>query len=322
MEENKQLEVVTEVAKASQSFLELAQNMLSPLVSRWHTAAELHDVEAKIRFAQNHPEVVFAIREDGTPGFVNSYQQEIAIRAANRILADAERQQSNLEQVYMHAADEIEDINKVADTPIDADWITRFNTITQDVSDEEIQFIWGKILAGEFQHVGSFSLRTLEVIKNLDRKDAQLIEKVSPFVFSQNKTSFICSEDGLLEEFGITYSNILDLDECGFLNTSEEKQLTFHIEPETKTPYYTKRHAVIFTNEKKEQLSVDLKGYPVSQAGRELLRILDAAQNESYVLKHAKKLQSKYKNLKISVHKILSWDGDIMGYDDVPEEGE
>ena len=41
----------------------------------------------------------------------------------------------------------------------------RFFDAVGNVSNEELQKLWGKVLAGEMQQPGSCSLRTMEVIR-------------------------------------------------------------------------------------------------------------------------------------------------------------
>jgi hypothetical protein len=61
----------------------------------------------------------------------------------------------------------------------DADWVARFFGVVQDVSAEEMQALWGKILAGEIRHPGRLSLRTLDILRNLTTAEAKVFTSIS-----------------------------------------------------------------------------------------------------------------------------------------------
>jgi len=54
------------------------------------------------------------------------------------------------------------------------DWFVRFFEDAGNISDEKMQEIWAKVLAGEIKQPGSFSLRTLEVLRNLSSDEAEI----------------------------------------------------------------------------------------------------------------------------------------------------
>ena len=61
---------------------------------------------------------------------------------------------------------------------MDKDWFTRYFNIVQDISNEDIQDLWAKLLAGEIKQPGSFSYRTLETLKNMTTDEAELFTKI------------------------------------------------------------------------------------------------------------------------------------------------
>ena len=316
MGENTPIDAVTEVAKTGKSFLELANNMLAPVRKRMETAAELHEIDAKIKFAEDHPEVEFVIKEDGTPGFITSSQQELAIRAGRRLLAEAERKQYNLEQVYVNAAKEIDDVSAEPEKSIDDDWLTRLNSIVEDVSDEEMQFVWGKILAGEYKKPGSFSMRTLDVVRNLSRADAELFEKIAPFVIQKRGDLFIPAESEfreLLNNNNVYYSHLMKLFDSGLLR-STQAELNLFINREEQE-YWHNGHQVLVIlkevdQEKRIQVSVNL----LTSAGKELFSILEATPDREFFFDFAKQIKRKNEFLRMSIHNIISITDSMIRY--------
>lgn len=71
-----------------------------------------------------------------------------------------------------------------AEAEIDDDWLNLYAKIAEDKSSEELQGLFGKILAGEIQRPGTFSLRTLQFLSTLAKTDAQAISNFCSCVIS------------------------------------------------------------------------------------------------------------------------------------------
>ncbi|ALB56169.1 Membrane-fusion protein [Cronobacter universalis NCTC 9529] len=69
---------------------------------------------------------------------------------------------------------------------IEDDWLYRWRDSASTSSSEKLQELWGRILAGEMKSPGSYSLRTIDFIKNLTQKEATQIQKLFSFVFFGN----------------------------------------------------------------------------------------------------------------------------------------
>ena len=100
----------------------------------------------------------------------------IANAVEQRIQFQEQKRQFNIKSVVQQAADQL-GAKEVTDREPDHDWTARFFNDVQDVSSEEMQLLWAKILAGEVQRPGTTSIRTLGILKNLDRNTAQLFIK-------------------------------------------------------------------------------------------------------------------------------------------------
>jgi hypothetical protein len=99
-------------------------------------------------------------------------------RVAGRLDYQERKRQNNIEKVTTVAATELLSETTVPTEPPDDDWITRFFSYSQDVSSQQMQELWGRILAGEVKKPGSYSLRTLDFVKNITKSDAQILETV------------------------------------------------------------------------------------------------------------------------------------------------
>jgi hypothetical protein len=96
----------------------------------------------------------------------------LIVRAKRRLEYQEAKRQLNLDEILVEAAEDIANEPEVSTDPVDEDWIVRFFGHAQDVSSEEMQTLWSKLLAGEVRRPGSFSLRCLDVVRNLSREEA------------------------------------------------------------------------------------------------------------------------------------------------------
>ena len=88
-----------------------------------------------------------------------------------RIEFQERKRLTNVASVVEDAAEELGD-KEVPDHEPDPDWTSRFFNEVQDVSSEDMQKIWAKILAGEVESPGRTSLRSLDILRNLTQQDA------------------------------------------------------------------------------------------------------------------------------------------------------
>ena len=94
-----------------------------------------------------------------------------------RLQFQEEKRQANLGSVVRQAALELGD-RQVPDHEVDHDWTARFFNDVQDVSSEEMQQLWSRVLAGEVERPGSTTIKTLGVLKNLDKATSSLFRKL------------------------------------------------------------------------------------------------------------------------------------------------
>jgi len=93
-------------------------------------------------------------------------------RASKRIVHVETKRQENIESINKKAFGELPE--KAAKEPPSPDWMYDFYNLCQDVSDKDLQHLWAKILAGEVSSPGQYSLRTLQVLKSLTLREAEL----------------------------------------------------------------------------------------------------------------------------------------------------
>jgi len=154
-------------------------------------------------------------------------EKQIADRISARLSYQEIKRQVNAENIVQIAAQELNCEETVSTEAVDDNWATRFFNIAQDVSNDEMQSIWGKILAGEIKKPKSYSLRTLELLKNISSDEAVVFSKIAKLAINFNGVSFIINDESYLRtNYSITFSDLLKLEELGLI----QKQLAYQFE--------------------------------------------------------------------------------------------
>lgn len=123
----------------------------------------------------------------------------------------------NLRRIGVYAQEEAETMKQepVSEAPVDPDWFARWRNQAQDVSSEQMQRLWAKILAGEVRQPGSFSVHSMDFLSRMSKSDADLLAKIARIsigngIFKNAKKSF--------EALGINIQDLIYLDDIGILN--------------------------------------------------------------------------------------------------------
>ncbi|QWG16588.1 DUF2806 domain-containing protein [Bradyrhizobium sediminis] len=109
-------------------------------------------------------------------------------RATIRLTAEVARKQQNRESIAVEAVNEyvhsLEDLSDpaVRDSKIQEEWLDRFWRLAEDVTDTDMQAVWGRILARKAQSPTKYSARCLEALSLLSKEEALRLENLSKFV--------------------------------------------------------------------------------------------------------------------------------------------
>lgn len=122
-------------------------------------------------------------------------------------------------------------------------WFSRVLRDAEDVSDEEVRDLYARILAGEIARPGTFSLRTLSVLRDLDRDTARIFETVLKSLWKEDALP-VYGKWPAYQETGITYTHILALREAGLLASADNLFIAI-----TKTADVHDRWYVPYSNE-------------------------------------------------------------------------
>ncbi len=111
------------------------------------------------------------------------------MRAAERMAFLEDRRQSVIESIVKQAIEQLPE--NVSSEPVSEDWTVQFFESCKDVGDTEMQRLWAKILAGEVAKPGSYSRRTMNVLKTFERFDAEAFADYSSICFRRQDRNHI-----------------------------------------------------------------------------------------------------------------------------------
>jgi hypothetical protein len=202
---------------------------------------------------------------------------ELQQRALRRLIAEEAKRQDNIEAIVDKALHGIADDAKTEN--VEDDWLTNFFDKCRIISDEDMQTLWSKLLAGEANHPGSFSKRTVNFLASLSTKEAALFATLCRFCWQfEGLTPLIYQlQHPIYTSHGITFDSVKHFDDVGLLTFAHHggyakenlpQHFTVHY---FTTPVIVDLHALHRTNYR-----FDIGLVFFSAIAHDLARIVDA----------------------------------------------
>lgn len=223
-------------------------------------------------------------------------------KVAQYVLARNTQKIENVGEILVKAEQQFTPDEKVSSEPVDNDWMTRFLDIAETISDDEMRELWARVLAGEVKKPKSYSLRTLEVLRNISKEEAETIVKVSTYLLGLN---FIC-----IENFALNLNEKILLDDIGIVcgedlintYTIESGKYSFALNPQIRLNVYA-------PNDTK----INIKCIKLSKAGSEIIRLIHGIDYTNYVAALSS-LIKKQGVTQVTTNAIVEWNGNNFKY--------
>lgn len=194
-------------------------------------------------------------------------------RAMHRFLEEEGKKQENIENITSKALPNVDD--KSTPEKIENDWLTNFFDKCRLISDEEMQNLWAKVLAGEANAPGHFSKRTISLLSSLDKSDAGLFQSLCSFGWMIGDVVPLVydEQNEIYNKAGINFGTLKHLAEIGlithggitgFQRVKVPKQFVVH--------FYGAPVTIEFP---KDDNSLEMGKVLLSKAGQELAPICD-----------------------------------------------
>lgn len=231
-------------------------------------------------------------------------------RALVRERAQSIRKQDNLERVVSHAYNELNDDSGVSDELLDDYWATRFFDMASDISSEDMQILWGKILAGEIKCPNSYSIRTLELLRSLTTQEIQVLKETLPYIIVMTSDYFIINEVDIRKKYNISFDRISMLVESKFLSPVTLVVEEVHLKGGTEITQdlFNKNYVICMCCNDEEDRNFNIPIYALTSSGKELVKLLQPEGDKQYMLDVVKYLKNTVNPpIKVTMHEIKEW---------------
>ncbi len=202
-------------------------------------------------------------------------------RAMHRFLEEEAKKQLNIEAITQKALPLIED--KSVPQNVADDWITNFFDKSRIVSDGDMQELWSRVLAGEANAPGAFAKRTVNLLADLDKVDAQLFTNLCGFGWQiGDVVPLVFDVQGeLYNRSGINFNTLAHLESLGLIQFGELtgfQRLKF--QKITTVLYYGRPTSLTFPHEKDNALPIGQ--VLLTRAGQQLAPVCGSTSVEGF----------------------------------------
>ena len=199
-------------------------------------------------------------------------------------------QVSNIVNVFSKAAQELQSLDDIDENRVNQEWCAMFFDYCKDVANEDIQYIWSKLLVKEIKEPSTISKRTLSVLKNMEAFELKWFADLCKY--ANNGRYVHETVDNIIPK-----SQIASLYDCGVLNTRK------------CTAIYSDNQCIRF-NDYAIKLNIDdsnrevyLDCYSFTDAGRQLYMIQNVFTDIDFVEKLSERINNKF-NINSSVTQL------------------
>lgn len=231
---------------------------------------------------------------------------EYARVAADKFAQKIVRERINVDQVTAVAAADLKSDppgsagDLAAGTPsISDDWLNAFESEAAHMSSEQMQRLFGKILAGEIRRPESFSIKTIKLMAQLDNRAAELFRQLcslsisaripnSNEILDARVVSMGRADTNSLKAYGLSFDALNILHEYGLIisdyHSSFDYRISVELNDRVMLPWTYQNMKWVFAPKVGVPKPTELwvHGVAFSRSGRELLPIVDVLPNEDY----------------------------------------
>lgn len=295
MEPTNIIEILNQIPGLSNSVSLIIGSIITAVFLRRNTQAQEFEKIKANKFA----EVVDDLLESGKMTLTEYYKTKNFLKIAK--MADSLVQEKR---------------NNSIDKQYSFDWFIRYYEASGNISDKEMQILWAKILAGEIEKPSSYSLRTLDVLRNISKEEAERFAKICNSAIKIESAQYaIPADHDYISKNDINYSDILMLEEIGLINSDSNVRISNDLEVNTEYILYVYGSLIVraIVSEKRE---LSLRVFLFTNVGNELATLIDRESNEENFLNLCKKLRDSNPGILITVHRIIPSQNEDIIYED------
>ncbi len=267
MDTNQSLINLGELAKPATTLIEKISEGIFFIFQPWH--------KKKMAEADVYEEKLHAMAEI-----------EITViqrRAMSRFYHEEAKKQNNMENIIAKALPEVTEQAKP--DQVENDWIVHFFEKCRLISDDQMQGLWAKILAGQANAPGKYSKKTIDILSSIEKADAILfsklcsfsviiMDKILPLIYDINKSIY--------KENGIDFEPLSHLESLGLIHFDNIRGFRMQkLSQKGFIPYFESRAWIEF--QKPEDNEIQLGKVLLTKAGQQLAHISDAQPIDGFI---------------------------------------
>ena len=212
-----------------------------------------------------------------------------------------------------------EENSKAKEDDFNIDWFMRFFDAVGNISNEELQDLWGKVLAGEVSNPNHCSLRTLEQIRNLSVSEARSFDALCRLVLTSGDSQFVFPSGFYDEEqsdheciaivrgMSLHYGrDIVPMLESGLM--TRDHDLAIYLKRGEGLEMHNENVACTITNKQNKELLFQQEAFLLTSSGLELFNIIrqekSFSQDTEYALACFRYLKKTNKSLDVNIIKF------------------
>ena len=227
--------------------------------------------------------------------------EQLIQRSNYRLQYQQAKKEHNIESVIGKTVLELGDKNSDSTEEVDEDWYTRFFNIVEDVSDEQLQSLWARILAGEVLKPRTYTYRFLSVLSNISKNEFEIILKIAPFVSGD----IIINDQRQLISKDISYHEIDILEDMGVLKNGSVQIRGLDLDSKQGTVFIeASDYAFVFINNGLSSIHHMIDVIDVTETGKQLFKLANIPLDMDYMKNAFINKFSEFKKLSIFAAEI------------------
>ncbi len=244
--------------------------------------------------------------------------KEYISKASEKYASKIIKEQLNLDEITLNAANNLADQNFQEDNQAEAelsdDWLNEFENHARLKSSEDMKLIFGKILSGEISKPGSFSIRTIRLISQLDTQAANLFQLLCSLSISMQSDNLIHEArvvsfggdagSNSLAKFGLSFGNLVILEEYGLIISQYNSSMSYSpcIANEKNLVqasfcFENKHYGLVPTDDEKYDKDLRLSGVALTKSAKELINTIPLKEVDNYKTELEEFLSKKHLKL-------------------------
>ena len=183
---------------------------------------------------------------------------------------------------------------------VDQDFIMKFVSESKTISSKEMQEIWAMLMVNNATSDELVSKRTLDIVKNLTKEEAQIFESIAVLSFSNGIIYKPFAKD-------VPFIQISIMQDVGLIKPSDTLTYKYTLPPNETTIYVEGERVVAFKNLiNSVNKNASYPCYVLTNEGRELKHALNISLPEEKIKEFVVEMRKKsFSGVEVTLHKLV-----------------